>query len=155
MTAAASPQSRPISSITRTYPKNQKGSRESCLLFLRTSPFFSQLEKGQERGIQNGARIFPLPGLVEQLDYVHLFYSIKYTLHHPLFGQSHHLRQEYTRNNNPITMTGQLTWLVTGCSSGMGESLAKAILASVNLLTAVHYVARFRLLTTAHFRATR
>lgn len=28
-------------------------------------------------------------------------------------------------------MTGQLTWLVTGCSSGLGEALAHAILAKV------------------------
>lgn len=28
-------------------------------------------------------------------------------------------------------MTGKLTWFVTGCSSGMGESLVRAILAAV------------------------
>jgi NADP-dependent 3-hydroxy acid dehydrogenase YdfG len=39
-------------------------------------------------------------------------------------------------------MTGQLTWLVTGCSSGMGESLVKSILAAVYFLPTIHYVAR-------------
>lgn len=29
-------------------------------------------------------------------------------------------------------MAAQLTWLVTGCSSGLGEAMARAILAKVS-----------------------
>lgn len=34
-------------------------------------------------------------------------------------------------HRNYSNMTGKLTWFVTGCSSGMGESLVRAILAAV------------------------
>ncbi|KAJ5584311.1 Short-chain dehydrogenase/reductase SDR [Penicillium hispanicum] len=37
-------------------------------------------------------------------------------------------------------MAGQLTWLVTGCSSGMGESLVHAILAAVSILPNRRYL---------------
>lgn len=37
----------------------------------------------------------------------------------------------FSRRRNYNNMTGKLTWFVTGCSSGMGECLVRAILAAV------------------------